>query len=146
MNQQPNELDGRQRQTPRQSRLLGGLALLSALVGAGCKQEAKLTADTDPVGTYALVSVDGNKVPCTVRHEGHALAVQSGAFTLNADGTCRSQITLAGRDAAIEVKATYTRQGSKLTMQWQGAGSTTGMLESNTFTMENEGMVFAYRK
>jgi hypothetical protein len=53
---------------------------------------------------------------------------------------------LAGRDAAIEVKATYTRDGQKLTMQWQGAGRTIGSVEGDTFTMNNEGMVFAYRK
>jgi len=29
---------------------------------------------------------------------------------------------------------------------WQGAGTTTGTIEGNTFTMENEGMVFAYKK
>jgi hypothetical protein len=45
-----------------------------------------------------------------------------------------------------EVKATYTRQGSKLTMQWEGAGMTTGTVEGDMFTMNNEGMVFSYRK
>ena len=31
-------------------------------------------------------------------------------------------------------------------MQWQGAGMTTGTVEGNTFTMENEGMVFVYQR
>jgi hypothetical protein len=53
---------------------------------------------------------------------------------------------LEGRDAAIEVKATYTREGPKLTMKWQGAGTTIGTVEGDIFTMNNEGMVFAYRK
>jgi len=113
---------------------------------AGCKKEAKVAAEGNPVGTYRLVSVDGNRVPCTVQHEGHAMAVTSGSFIINADGSCSSKIVLAGRDSAIEVKATYTREGSKLTMQWQGAGTTTGTFEDNTFTMNNEGMVFVYRK
>ena len=126
------------------------------LVCAGCKQEAKVAADTktvaataadiNPVGTYALVTVDGNKVPCTVQHEGHTMTINSGSFIINADGTCSSKMSLAGRDAAIEVKATYTREGPKLTMQWQGAGMTIGTVEGDTFTMNNEGMVFAYRK
>jgi hypothetical protein len=93
-----------------------------------------------------LVTVDGNKVPCTVQHEGHTMTINSGSFIINADGTCSSKMSLAGRDTPIEVKATYTREGPKLTMQWQGAGMTIGTVEGDTFTMNNEGMVFAYRK
>jgi hypothetical protein len=53
---------------------------------------------------------------------------------------------LAGRDAGIQVKATYTQAGSKLTMKWQRAGMTIGSVEGNMFTMNNEGMVLAYRR
>ena len=74
------------------------------------------------------------------------MTIQSGSFSINADGTCSSKMSLAGRDAAIEVKATYTQEGPKLTMKWQGAGMTIGTIEGETFTMNNEGMVFAYRK
>jgi hypothetical protein len=31
-------------------------------------------------------------------------------------------------------------------MQWQGAGSNTGTVDGKTFTMDNEGMIFAYQK
>ena len=31
----------------------------------------------------------------------------------------------SGGDSSREVKAAYTRQGSKLTIQWEGAGTTT---------------------
>jgi hypothetical protein len=31
-------------------------------------------------------------------------------------------------------------------MQWKDAGKTVGSIDGNTFTMENEGMVFVYRK
>ena len=123
---------------------------------SGSKKEAKVAADTktvtapatdiNPVGTYALTTVDGKKVPCTVQHEGHTMTINSGSFIINADGTCNSRMFLAGRDAAIEVKATYTREGPKLTMTWQGAGMTIGTIEGDTFTMNNEGMVFVYRK
>jgi hypothetical protein len=116
------------------------------MVLVGCKQDAKVAADTNPVGTYSLVSVDGNKVPCDVLHEGHTLPVKSGSFIFNPDGTCSSKMVLSGRESAIEVKATYTRQGSRLTMQWEGAGTTTGTFEGDTFTMNNEGMIFAYQK
>jgi hypothetical protein len=156
MKTKQNELNGEQGRATRHLLQLCLLPLFMVMVWAGCKQDAKVTADTktvaataadiNPVGTYALVSVDGNKVPCTVQHEGHPLPVKSGSFTINADGTCSSKMVLSGRDAAIEVKASYTRQGSKLTMQWEGAGTTTGTVEGDTFTMNNEGMVFAYRK
>jgi hypothetical protein len=52
----------------------------------------------------------------------------------------------SGQEVTREVSATYTRQGATLTMQWQGAGRTTGTLTDNTFTMDNEGMLFVYRK
>jgi hypothetical protein len=81
-----------------------------------------------------------------MQHEGHTMTIKSGSFIINADGTCSSKMSLAGREAAIEVKASYTRQGSTLTMQWERAGMTTGTVEGDTFTMNNEGMVFAYRK
>ena len=126
------------------------LPLCIAVLWTGCKQEAKVAADTNPVGTYTLVSVDGNKVPCAVKHDGkEGLTVKSGAFVINADGTCSSQVTFttpAGKDASREVKATYTQAGAKLTMKWEGAGMTTGTIDGNNFTMDNEGMIFAYRK
>lgn len=31
-------------------------------------------------------------------------------------------------------------------MRWQGAGVTVGSVEGDTFTMDNEGQVFLYRK
>jgi hypothetical protein len=125
------------------------LALVPLLAILGCKQETKVTADANPVGTYNLVTVDGSKVPCTVKHEGATPTIKSGTFTINADGTCSSRIFFtmpAGADMSREVKATYTHQGAKFAMQWEGAGSTTATLEGDTFTMNNEGMIFAYRK
>lgn len=128
--------------------------IFMALVLVGCSPETKIAShrdaevagDPNPAGTYALESVDGNKVPCTVKHEGHPLAVQSGSFTINSNGTCHSKMFLTGRASAIEVKGTYARNGSKLTMKWDGAGTTTGTIEDDKFILNNEGMVFAYRK
>ena len=31
-------------------------------------------------------------------------------------------------------------------MKWEGAGTTTGTVEGYTFTINTEGMIFAYRK
>jgi len=136
----------------RAPRSLLGLCLLSVclmLAGTGCKPGATASADINPLGSYTLVSVDGQKVPCTTTHEGHTMTIQSGRFTINGDRTCCSRITLAvpsRADMTVEVKATYTRQGAELTMQWEGAGMTLGNVKGDTFTMTNEGMVFAYSK
>jgi hypothetical protein len=129
-----------------------GLCFISAflmLAWTGCKNEAGSNASIDPTGVYALVSVDGKSLPCSLAHEGAALTIKSGVFTINADSNCSSQITFSvptRGDMSREVKATYTRQGAELTMQWEGAGMTMGNVNGNTFTMTNEGMVFAYRK
>jgi hypothetical protein len=158
MKPKQNELNDERRRTTRHPLQFWLLPLLMVMVLAGCKQDAKVAADTkdakvaadtNPAGTYALVSVDGNKVPCTVQHEGHTLGVKSGSFIINPDGTCSSKVVFSppsGGDATREVKATYTREGPKLTMKWEGAGMTTGTVEGDTFTMNNEGMVFAYHK
>ncbi len=124
------------------------LLILGILVG-GCQQESNVANQSDVAGTYALVTVDGAKVPATVSHEGVNLLVRSGTFTLNADGTCSSKMAFvppSGTEATREVSGTYTRDGVKLTMQWKGAGTTVGSIEGNTFTMNNEGMTLAYRK
>lgn len=126
--------------------LLFLLPLAAALALAGCNQKTGVTGDVNPAGTYALVSVDGHPVPGTVQHEGHALPVKSGSFDITADGHCTSRVYLSGRDVPIEVKATYTRDGARLTMKWEGAGTTIGTVEGDTFTMNNEGMVFVYRR
>jgi hypothetical protein len=143
------EFNSQRQHTTRHSLPLGMLLLLTMLVWAGCQHEPKAVAHINPGGTYALVSVDSNKVPCAVQHEGAKLTIKSGTFIINADGTCSSRMVFtppSGRDATRDVNATYTRQGSTLTMKWKGAGMTTGSVEGDTFTMNNEGMIFAYRK
>jgi hypothetical protein len=129
------------------------LALFGAVIVTGCKHEAQPEVDTKPtatagenaVGNYVLTSVDGKDVPCKVEHGGHAMTINSGGFAINADGSCSSKILLAG-NGAIERKASYTQQGPKLKMKWRGAGTTIGTVGGDKFTMNNEGMMFAYRK
>jgi hypothetical protein len=130
---------------------LGLLAALALLVFSGCKSNASARATTtiDPAGIYTLVSVDGKSVPCTVLHENTAVLVKSGVFTINPNGTCRSQTVFSvppNGDVHRGVEATYTCQGTNLIMRWQGAGLTTGYVEGNQFTMNNEGLIFAYKK
>jgi hypothetical protein len=134
---------------------MGGMGLACVVLGlatllTGCKPSAPVSQEVKVAGSYALVSVDGKQIPCVVKHEGQdGPMVKSGTFVINADGTCSSKIAFVapgGGGASREVKATYTREGAKLTMKWEGAGMTTGTVEGNSFTMENEGILFVYRK
>jgi hypothetical protein len=133
--------------------LLAGTLLAMCLTG--CKGSSTADPGTAAVapanltGSYTLLSVDGKPVPCVVSHEGHDVTVKSGTFSINADGTCRSESVFAVEhyaDVHRVVDATYTASGTALTMRWKGAGMTTGSVDGNTFTMNNEGMIFAYRK
>lgn len=124
------------------------LLILVVFLGA-CRQEPSGAKGSDLTGTYTLLTVNGTQVPTTVAHDGVNLQVRSGSFSLNADGTCSTKTVFvppSGAETTREASATYTRDGSKLTMRWQGAGMTTGTLASSVFTMNNEGMVLVYRK
>ena len=146
------DLNDRNSESPGSTRRPLGwccLPLCLAILWVGCQRESKVAADTALAGTYTLVSVNGNTVPCAVKHDGGGVNVKSGTFVIHPDGTCSSRMTFttpAGTDATREVKAAYTQEGSNLTMKWEGTGMTAGKVEGNTFTMDNEGMVLAYRK
>ena len=117
---------------------------------AGCKETTNLTEtavnNADPAGVYRLVTVDGIKIPGMVNHDGHEVMLHSGTFIINADKTCISKTVFTSEKIYREVKATYTQEGSTLSMQWIGAGRTEGFIEGNTFTMDNHGMIFKYKK
>ncbi len=125
------------------------LLLVAGMFLSAAEAKAQAVNGDDPTGIYTLVSVDGSKLPATVSHGDVAIRVRSGTFTINADGTCSSKVIFgppSGDDFTREVNATYTREGSQLNMQWEGAGKTTGTVEGDSFTMNNEGMIFAYKK
>lgn len=125
------------------------LALAVGLVVSSCTKKQVASDGVDPTGVYALVSVDGKQVPASISHDGVTLQVLSGTFIIHADGTCSSKTVFvppAGTEVAREVTATYTMDGSKMTMEWKGAGKTVGTIQGDTFTMDNEGMLFVYRK
>ena len=81
--------------------------------------------------------------------QGMTIRVLSGGFTINADGTCSSRTVVqppSGAEMTREVSATYTMENGTLTMKWQGAGTTVGVLDGDTFTMDNMGMSFVYSR
>jgi len=127
---------------------IAGILLIALCAMLGCSPKPPAGAEINPAGTYNLVSVDGKTLPCAVAHAGSPL-VKSGSFVINADGTCSSRIVLStpsGGETTREVQASYVRQGEFLTMKWIGAGTTRGRVAGDTFTLNNEGIVFTYRK
>lgn len=127
---------------------MSGLAALGLILSA-CQGPRRPAPGRDFTGVYALVSVDGKPVPASLSHQEATLLVSSGVFTIRADGTCGSRMTFvppSGTEVTREVSATYASEGSKLTMQWKGAGRTVGIIDGHTFTMVNEGMVLVYRR
>jgi hypothetical protein len=124
--------------------LLAGLLLCTLARGQDTNPPA-----LSPAGVYALVSVDGKTVPGTINHEGTAMDISSGSFTITTNGQCFCRMIVSVGDRkniTCDTRATYTLKGAELTMQWQGAGQTTGVIAGRTFTMGNEGMAFVYRK
>ncbi len=126
------------------------LSLLCLSCLASCARTGTNAPNSiDPTGIYTLVAVNGSTIPNTVLHGDRGVEVHSGVFTINADGTCSSKV-LFGQPSSEpihrEVHATYTQRGSGLSMKWKGAGRTTGVIEDNMFTMNNEGMIFTYQR
>jgi hypothetical protein len=125
------------------------LLLVAGLCLSACKQGLETVDTKDPTGNYTLVSVDGKQVPTVVTHDGAQLQIRSGAFTISEDGTCTSKMVFvppSGTEVVREVTATYVREGSKLNMQWKGAGKTVGTFDGQRFTMNNEGMILVYQR
>lgn len=121
------------------------VVMLAAL--AGCKRTSPTeTAANDPAGVYTLVTVDKVKIPGIVSHHGTDVMLHSGTFIINADKTCISKTVFTSQKIHREVKGSYTQDGSSLNMQWIGAGRTEGVIKGDTFTMNNEGMIFTYKK
>ena len=106
--------------------------------------------DTAFAGVYTLVTVNGEKVPATISHDDVKFKVSSGTFIIMANGTCISKMCFippgASEAVSNEVSATYKKEGSKLAMQWKGAGTTEGTLDGNSFSMDNVGMKLVYKK
>lgn len=105
------------------SRFACVLAFAAVTIAWGADSSAADHADF--VGIYVLASVDGKPMPASISHEGATLQVRSGTLTANTDGTCSTTTVFVpptGTEIARSVRATYTRDGGTITMQWEGAG------------------------
>lgn len=123
---------------------VGAIALLTG----GCHPQGSTTAEGIG-GVFVLQAVDGVALPARLKHGGATLEVRSGSMTFEANGTCVSRTSFvppSGVEVKREVTADYVQDGTRLRMTWHGAGRTSGSLDGDTFTMNNEGMVFTYHR
>ena len=103
----------------------------------------------DISGSYKLVAVNGAAIPASVFHDNATIQVHSGDFIIRADGACSTTtvfIPPSGGKVTRKVHCSFTRNGPKLVMQWQGAGTTTGTIDGETFSMDNHGIIFTYSR
>ncbi len=121
------------------------LILVIPLTLAACRQET-----LDPTGTYNMVSIDGNELPYAPAHQGQTgPEIVSGSLALNADGTFTMTMDFqipGGTRQSSNFEGTYTIEGSEFRLKWEGAGITTGTLEGNKFSFNNEGMIFTFQR
>ena len=112
----------------------------------------KMKRDYDiSASTYRLVSVDGNKLPCTPRRRGAQLPeIVAGTINLFNDRTFRATITYGsgsgGSATTRTFKGTYSGTNAITSLLWEGAGETPVSLEENRLTLDNEGMRFVYER
>jgi len=128
------------------------LLAVGTLLAAGCGGTGVEPSALNPAavpdisGTYTLVSLNGQGMPVPLP-DGPVLT--GGSFRIGKDGTCTSTTWFtvpSGAQSSRDVSGSYVQEGFKLTMSWTGAGKTLGTVEGSVFTMDNEGMIFVYRK
>lgn len=131
-----------------------GLAALAALPLA-CETRLDSAPDgkaaaADVAGTYTLVTVDGHAIPYAPMHQGQrGPTIVSSTLTLNDGDRFESKMSYGkpdGGEFSRDFKGTYFQEGSGLILTWEGAGRTKATIDGDTFTMNNEGTPFVYKK
>jgi hypothetical protein len=122
---------------------------IAALLLSGCQGIGGGADREEVAGIYYLVKVDESPVPASVFHDGTILNINSGVIILSDNGTCFSRTRFTppdGEETTREVHAKYRVDDSRLTMRWEGAGTTEGKIDGETFVMDNHGTIFEYAK
>jgi hypothetical protein len=137
------------------------MVLLLAGAGvSGCAQGVQdvgpaPTALPEPVGTYVLVSVDGSVLPYAVpagERRPAALEITGARMVLGADGTFhqwmayRFEAEGAQRTLERDFTGGWSRDGQAYRLTWDGAGVTPALLDGDTLTYDNMGMVLLFRR
>ena len=125
------------------------LVLLTVSLSVACSHRDQTPENKSHFGAYTLVEVDGHAIPAEVSHGQTLIRVESGRIEFEAGGTCISQTVFGppeGENIHREVRADCVYKGHSVDLTWHGAGRTRGQFGPDDFTMNNEGMIFRYRK
>lgn len=128
------------------------LTALAALLVIACGDSTG--PDTSHVGTYTLLSVDGEALPVSFTDGFATIVLTSGHVTLNADGTFADVLSYTvteGTDSYSDTETysgTYTRSGSNITFNVTSPDPDTYRmtLSGTTLTQTDGGATLVYRK
>jgi hypothetical protein len=112
------------------------------------------TGASSHVGSYSLLSIDGDPVPSTIlQAPKYLLEVINGSGSLNGDNTYSLSFTVRENDdgsitqVTVPSAGTYTRSGNAFTFHDVEGGVATGVFANNRMTVTDEdGVVYVYQK
>ena len=130
----------------------------AALVATGCGGDSN-APDTSHVGTYALESVDGARLPITIFDDSTMkVTLTQGSLALNANNsfleTVRLELITGGQAAppeTISCGGTYRRSGSTVTLTATqtadcDASTATATLSGPVLTVTDQGTLLVFRR
>lgn len=128
------------------------LAALPLLLAAlACSDST--SPEPTPVGTYALVTVDGDPIPFVVAQTGSdKLELTDGRLTLNGDGTCSVSITARRtQDGQTSTNTdgdtcTWTNNNNALTLTYSSGSSDVGSWSGDQISLTSDGHVFLFER
>lgn len=140
------------------------LLLAAALVLAACMppapsvQQAGAPASLAALaGRYTLRTIDGNPIPVSPVHPGapanaRAPEVLASTLVLREDGTFimamsyREPTSGGHRFFDMPFSGTWAPDGAGYRMRWDGAGQTGVTIRGDTLVLDNERIIFLYRR
>lgn len=126
--------------------------------GTATTSAASAAMLTPLAGTYTLSTIDGQLVPFAPIHPGQPAnsppgpEVLSSTLLVHADGKFIMSMSYRARDAGKEryfdrpFSGSWVPDGAGYLMTWDGAGQTSAKVVADTLAINNEGMLFKYRK
>lgn len=134
------------------------IALLSVVM-LSCSTSTPVTSasadPSDPSGSYVLQTIDGHALPFRPidrdrpPEAGPGPLVVGGSLVIEPGGGVGYVLNFRGaqgRDQAIRMNATWTRDGDQLVVIWPNGARTPATYDGRTFTIDNIGMKLAFAR
>jgi hypothetical protein len=140
------------------NRLLGLVSALAVVTGPMHRADAQTPSLQALVGSYRLLTIDGHAIPFAPVHPdtpANALTgpeVIASTMVVRPDGSFimamgyRSTAGDTQHFMANPFSGTCAVDGNGYVARWDGAGQTRLTLTHDTLVVQNEGMLFTYRK